>query len=161
MDIYFYILHYVILNFIILIWDENLQFYMKMSSCLFLLFSMFICTSIIVSMVILSYPQFYHTYVRRKSTILIENVSTSFSDYILIVFVCLPLYLWKLPQKSSIFKFFLWISLTLSEICYTKSSVLSENISNSFSIMRYFYLYVYKCIWAFSKKVFNFFSYHM
>ena len=56
--------------------------------------------------IILSYPQFYHTHVREKSSILIENISTSFSDYVLIVFVSLPLYLWKLPHKTSFFKIF-------------------------------------------------------
>ena len=45
------------------------------------------------------------------SSVLSENVSSSFCNYILVVFVCKPLYLGKLPQKSSIFKFFLWISL--------------------------------------------------
>ena len=34
-----------------------------------------------------------------------ENISISFFNYILIVFVSLSLYLWKLPQKSSNFSF--------------------------------------------------------
>ena len=38
-------------------------------------------------------PQFYHTYVRWKSSVLYENVSSPFFNNILGVFVCLSLYL--------------------------------------------------------------------
>ena len=43
---------------------------------------------------ILSNPQFFNTYVRWKSSDLSENVSCSFFNCILIVFVCLSLHLW-------------------------------------------------------------------
>ena len=76
------------------------------------------------------YPQFYHIYDRSNFSILNENVSSSLLDYILIGFVWLPLYLWKLAQKFSIFKFFP-MNFPYLKICYMKSSVLAENVSTS------------------------------
>ena len=76
------------------------------------------------------YPQFYHIYDRSNFSILNENVSSSLLDYILIGFVWLPLYLWKLAQKFSIFKFFP-MNFPYLKICSMKSSVLAENVSTS------------------------------
>ena len=43
--------------------------------------------------IFLCYSQFYHTYYRWKSSVLYKNVSSSFFDTTLVVFVCLSLYL--------------------------------------------------------------------
>ena len=133
------------------------------------LYSKCICMPIIVSEFFqknfkfykLSYSQFYYRYFRGKSSILSNNFSTSFLDYILIVLVCLPFYLWTLPQKFSIFKFFLWISLTLSVMCYMKSSVLSENVSTSFQLWDTSICMPISISEFFPKKIFNFISYNM
>ncbi len=49
-----------------------------------------------------------------------ENISTSFFYYIIIWFLYLTLYLWKLLQKSSNFNICTWIFI-LSEIIYKKT----------------------------------------
>ena len=62
----------------------------------------FVCRSLYLSIfpnkssilsIILCNPQFYHTYVRWKSSVLYKNVSSSFFNNTLVVFVCLSLYL--------------------------------------------------------------------
>ena len=62
----------------------------------------FVCWSLYLSFfpnkssilsIILCNPQFYHTYVRGKSSVLYEIVSSSFFNNTLVVFVCLILYL--------------------------------------------------------------------
>ena len=68
----FYILSYVILNFIIHRLDDNLQVFMKISPLLFQLHSNCIYMPIIFSEFfkniqfykLLWYPHFYHTYIR-------------------------------------------------------------------------------------------------
>ena len=58
----------------------------------------------------------------QNSSDLSENISTSFFNYSIILFVCLPFYLWKLPQKSSKFNIFTWISIIISEMLYKNFS---------------------------------------
>ena len=62
----------------------------------------FLCRSLYLSIfpnkssilsIILCNPQFYHTYVRWKSSVLYKIVSSSFFNNTLVVFVCLSLYL--------------------------------------------------------------------
>ena len=67
----------------------------------------------------------------------------SIFNYILIVFVSLSLYLWKLPQKSSNFTLFLWISIILWDIL-NKIIHLSENTSNSFFFFSIFCVHIPK-----------------
>ena len=100
----------------------------------------------------LCYPQFYLTYVRGISSVLWENVSTSFFNYILIIFVWAPLYLWKLPQKSSIFKFFLWISLFLWNMLYRIFSFVRKCLHFIFNYV----ITLFVCLlffWKFSNKI--------
>ena len=61
-----------------------------------------------------------------------ENISTSFFNYIIILFVCLPLYLWKLQQKSSIFT---WVSIILSEMLYKIISFIRKCLHFLFNYM--------------------------
>ena len=100
----FYQLSFVILDFIIHMFDENLQFYHKMCPVTFQLYINGICMPIILSefsfskissdlKIILCYPQIYHKYIRWKYSVLYKNVSTSLFNYIPIVFVSLSLYL--------------------------------------------------------------------
>ena len=124
-------------HFFILMLAKHLQFYQKMTLLPFsIVFKFYLCAyhciwvfskTSSISWINLSYPQFYHTYVRGKYQFYRKMSPLLFA----IIFVCVPLYLWKFPQKFSIFKFFLWISLIWCETCYMKS-VLSENVSTSF-----------------------------
>ena len=112
-----------------------------MSPVHFQLCANFICMPITVSdffqkkssilSIIICNPQFYHTYVRWKSSVLPENIYTSFFNYILIIFGCLSLYLrfWK--------KIFNFISYPMIQQFYHthvrwKSSVHYKNVSSSF-----------------------------
>ena len=60
----------------------------------------FVCTSFYLSIfpskssilsIILCSPQIYHTYITWKSSLLYKNISISFFNYILIVFICLSM----------------------------------------------------------------------
>ena len=94
----------------------------------------------------------YHTYVKWKSSVLSENISSSFFHCILIVLVIWSLYL-SFVQK--IFNFINYPSNPLFYHTYVrlKSSVLSENVSNSFFrciLIAYLWLSLYLSV--FSKK---------
>ena len=87
-NLQFYQISYVILNFIIDILTENLQFYHKMSTSFFnwiLIISAWLSLYLIFSKIssilyiILSYPQFYYTYVRWKSSVLTKMSPLVFS----------------------------------------------------------------------------------
>ena len=78
--------------------------------------------------VIICNPQFYDTYARIKSSILLENISTSLFNYILIIIWWQSLYLSFLNLK---FYQLFYVILNLSCIFRWKSSALSENISTS------------------------------
>ena len=88
-NLQFYQISYVILNFIIDILTENLQFYHKMSTSFFnwiLIISAWLSLYLIFSKIssilyiILSYPQFYYTYVRWKSSVLTKMSPLVFSN---------------------------------------------------------------------------------
>ena len=81
-----FIFNYVIILFVCL---SLYLFFPKISSIL----SIIICN-----------PQFYHTYVRLKSAVLPENISTSFFNYILIIFGCLLVYLRFFSKKSQFYQ---------------------------------------------------------
>ena len=91
-----FFLTYILILFVCL--SLYLRFYQKMSSIL----SIILCN-----------PQFYHTYVRWKSTVLSENVSSSFFDCILFVFLCFSLHL-SLFQKTLNFINYLELSSIFS-----------------------------------------------
>ena len=106
------------------------------------LYSQYTCMPIIVSeffpkkssilSVILCNPQFYDTYVRLKSSVLPENISTSLFNYLIILFVCLSLYLsFFLKKKSKILSVILCNPLFYHAYFRWQCSVLSENISTS------------------------------
>ena len=88
---------------------QNLQFCQKMCPFHFQLCDNSTCMPAIVSeffpkissifSIIICNPQFYHTYVRLKSAVLPENISTSFFIYIQIIFGCLLVYL-RFFQKN-------------------------------------------------------------
>ena len=81
---------------------------------------------------ILCNPQFYHTYIRWKSSVLSENVSTSFFNYILIVFVCWSSYL-IFSNKSSILSIILCNPQFYHAYVRWKYSVLYKIFSSSYS----------------------------
>ena len=95
----------------------------------FQLHSNCICKPIIVSVKITtkifkfySFPMYFRYFIRYmlcKLHIYQKSISTSFLNYIIILSLCLPFYLWKLAQKSSTFNIFTWISLIFQK-CYTK-----------------------------------------
>ena len=62
-------------------------------------------------------------------------------------------------RKSSILSVFLCNPQFYHTYVRLKTVVVPENISTSFSIMWYFYLYAYHCIWVFFQKIFNFINY--
>ena len=108
---------------------------------------------------ILYNPQFYHTYVRWKSSILSENVSSSFFNRILIVFVCPSLYLSFLFQKNLVLKIILCYPQFYHTYVRWKILFYRKIFPLHLSIISELYLYAYHCIWDFSKKIFNFISY--
>ena len=88
----------------------------------FQLYSNCICKPIIVSVKITTkifkfycFPMYFHYFIRYMLCKLLQiyqkNISTSFLNYIIILFVCLPFYLWKLAQNSSIINICTWISI--------------------------------------------------
>ena len=122
-------LPYEILNFNIHVLEENLKFYQKMS--LFLFFNYILIMIVRLSLYLWKSPQksANYTVFLWISKILSDIRYAKFFRFIqkyfyflfqlyYYLFVCLPLWLWKLLQKSSHFTVFLWISIILSDICY-------------------------------------------
>ena len=108
----YFIFKYVIIIFVYL--SLYLSFFQKKSS----IYSVIICNA-----------QFYDTYVRRKSSVLPENISTSLCNYIQIIFGCLLF--WVFFKISKISSVFLSNPQFYHAYLRWKASVLSEYISTS------------------------------
>ena len=103
-NLQFYKFSYVILNFIIHMLEENLQFYRKMSLLPFFndILFVFVCVSLylwklhqissnLIFFLQISLILYEISY--TNSSFLIENVFTSFFNYVIIIFVCQSFYL--------------------------------------------------------------------
>ena len=89
-------------------------------------FTLFLWISIILSDMLCKIPQVYQKiYPLHFSTVLL--------------FICLPLYLWKLWQKSSNFNISTWISINYSEMTYKNLQFYQKMSPHSFS-------FIYSCI---------------
>ena len=106
------------MNFPYLIWNMLYKIFSFLRQCLHIRFQLCdncICIPIIASeifqrkssilLVILSNPQFYHTYVRWKFSVLSQNMSSSFFNCI-----CMPIFVSEF-SFSKIFKFKIYVIL--------------------------------------------------
>ena len=94
--------------------------------------------------IILCNLQFYDECVRRKFSVLLDNISSSFCKYILIVFVSLQFYV-SFFSKNSIL-LYLKFSSILSHMLEENLQFYRKISALLFSITSYLYLYAYHCI---------------
>ena len=103
-------------------------------------------------------PQFFHTQVRCKSSVLSKNVATSFFNYLLHAFVCLSLYL-TFFQK--IILSIILCNHQFYETCYMK---IFSFIRKCFHFIFNYLLNVFICLLfylSFFQKIFNIINYPM
>ena len=123
----------------------------------------FVCLSLYLSFCFPKCLQFYklsyvilnfNVHMLDENLQFYQKMSIPFLNYILIVFVSLSLYLWKLPQKFQILHF-LWIFIIFSVICYAKFFRFIRKFPTFFFNYSIVYLYAYHFIWVFFSKKFS------